>query len=673
LGGLEKPNAGTITNNKNFAYVFQDNNLFYDLSIIENLSIYNSKENVINELLTLVNLYEKKNTPVRYLSGGEIQRISIIRAFLSGADIILLDEPTSALDSKNEKIIYELLKKFSDKRLIITVSHNISILESFSDIILKIENKKILVVNQNKINYDKIKKTKEKSLPSKKTLNLYTNRLISKSKFQFFSVTFILTFIFSLLIFLSSLVFDSKTNYLNNTYKQSDFNYYPLEYKVYNSLTNKIYVKQTGKYLFDTLDGEDIIFGFNVRTKKEYIKPNIFVEKTLKGVYISDALANILDIKINEQLVVEDKYNNKINFKITQIFKTNYNSEMLSSYLNGIVEPDNLLTDEIYDKYFSIKIGYDEYLKAYSESTIKLPGNNFFDNDFDYKEYSNVGHSLNYISVKTYNKEKGKNFELSGNKILVNKKSRNFEEKYTKGEVFKYKNFKDSLNSNVYLDLLNIYDIKKEVEISDFFEDDEAIDIIISEEFMKKIVEENLYYLDKINLTKMNKKTINKLFKNDIIIKYKTFEATYELINLMKGPFSNLLKILIIVFLVIWALLINHFIRKIFTHKKKEIAILNSIYKENKKVSKIFFKILSLMMLTTFVFGFFISIILKMSLNKILMEKTLYNAIYKLTRINGLITFFIFLVIAIVVYLIYLLLHRIIKKTDVAILFKDGR
>lgn len=59
------------------------------------------------------------------LSGGERQRLSIARAFLKNAPILLLDEPTSSLDSKNEKLIHQALGALYQNRTVLVVGHNL--------------------------------------------------------------------------------------------------------------------------------------------------------------------------------------------------------------------------------------------------------------------------------------------------------------------------------------------------------------------------------------------------------------------------------------------------------------------------------------------------------------------------------------------------------------------
>ena len=57
------------------------------------------------------------------MSGGEKQRVGFIRAIINSPDIILLDEPTSSLDKKNEKKVFEFLKKIKKNKIIIVTSH----------------------------------------------------------------------------------------------------------------------------------------------------------------------------------------------------------------------------------------------------------------------------------------------------------------------------------------------------------------------------------------------------------------------------------------------------------------------------------------------------------------------------------------------------------------------
>lgn len=70
------------------------------------------------------------------LSGGERQRISIARAFLKNAPILLLDEPTSAIDVGTEELIQEALERLSDNRTCITIAHRLSTIQKSDEIMV---------------------------------------------------------------------------------------------------------------------------------------------------------------------------------------------------------------------------------------------------------------------------------------------------------------------------------------------------------------------------------------------------------------------------------------------------------------------------------------------------------------------------------------------------------
>lgn len=77
------------------------------------------------------------------LSGGQKQRLSIARAFLKDAPVLLLDEPTSALDTKTEQGVLEAMKDVMRNRTVITIAHRISTIVDADEIYL-FENGKVI-------------------------------------------------------------------------------------------------------------------------------------------------------------------------------------------------------------------------------------------------------------------------------------------------------------------------------------------------------------------------------------------------------------------------------------------------------------------------------------------------------------------------------------------------
>ena len=94
------------------------------------------KLKLINKYLKQFELSDMLNKKVYQLSGGEQQRIAIIKLILQGSQIILADEPTSGLDKENELIVMKLLKELNEKGItIIMVTHNMNLCDCFSRVI----------------------------------------------------------------------------------------------------------------------------------------------------------------------------------------------------------------------------------------------------------------------------------------------------------------------------------------------------------------------------------------------------------------------------------------------------------------------------------------------------------------------------------------------------------
>ena len=104
---------------------------------------YKDKKEKGITILNSLDLEKRVNHYPSELSKGECQRVAIARALINNPNIILADEPTGNLDSKNERNIFELLKKLSlEGKCVIVVSHNEEI-KKYADVVLKIRDGKL--------------------------------------------------------------------------------------------------------------------------------------------------------------------------------------------------------------------------------------------------------------------------------------------------------------------------------------------------------------------------------------------------------------------------------------------------------------------------------------------------------------------------------------------------
>ena len=171
IGGVDKPTKGQVFINGKDIYqmnddalaifrrrqiglVYQFYNLIPILNVEENITLpleldgRHVDENLLNDILKLLGLENRKKHLPNELSGGQQQITSIGRALITKPSILLCDEPTGNLDSKASDEIMALLKKSNKdlKQTIIMITHNMEIAK-LADRIIKIEDGKIVKEN----------------------------------------------------------------------------------------------------------------------------------------------------------------------------------------------------------------------------------------------------------------------------------------------------------------------------------------------------------------------------------------------------------------------------------------------------------------------------------------------------------------------------------------------
>lgn len=119
------------------SYAYQDNRLLLNKTVLQNINFIIPKDkqknkiikdtnNKIELLLQDLELQNKKNTPCKFLSGGEQQRVNLARAFAFEPELLLLDEPFSAQDIEHKKQICSIIKNqiIEKNKTMILVSHS---------------------------------------------------------------------------------------------------------------------------------------------------------------------------------------------------------------------------------------------------------------------------------------------------------------------------------------------------------------------------------------------------------------------------------------------------------------------------------------------------------------------------------------------------------------------
>lgn len=155
IGALDTPTSGkvkiggkdifsmddrrlTVFRRRNIGFIFQSFNLIPELTVEQNiifpvlLDYQKPDKKYLEELLTVLNLQERRNHLPNQLSGGQQQRVAIGRALITRPSLILADEPTGNLDTQNSSEVIVLLKEASGKyeQTIIMITHNRSIAQS---------------------------------------------------------------------------------------------------------------------------------------------------------------------------------------------------------------------------------------------------------------------------------------------------------------------------------------------------------------------------------------------------------------------------------------------------------------------------------------------------------------------------------------------------------------
>lgn len=159
---------------KNVALMSQASNIYFSYTVYETVSlgryahikgvfskIGKEDDEIILKSIENVGLLDIKDKLITELSGGQLQRVYLARAFAQDPDIILLDEPTNHLDLKCQIEILDYLNKWTkeNNKIVVAVLHDLNLVQTFGEKVIMMNNGKIVSSGTPKevLNNDKLK------------------------------------------------------------------------------------------------------------------------------------------------------------------------------------------------------------------------------------------------------------------------------------------------------------------------------------------------------------------------------------------------------------------------------------------------------------------------------------------------------------------------------------
>lgn len=599
LMGIEKPTSGDIyfdnkkinrQNDRNFSFfhlhkvsmIYQHYNLFEELSAYDNavapllMQGYSKKDakKKVEDMFYELGIESLLKHKVSKLSGGEKQRVAIIRAMVTNPLVLLCDEPTGALDSKNGEEIMKILKRLSKKILVVMVSHNQAHIEKYSDRVITLEDG--YIKNDSKplrFSYELLNKKKEKYSSKWKSLifNSHLKANLKKNIFAFFVL--LIGFVISLTSI--GFIYGSSASFDNLLYQSLSATTAKVSietvYKIENSPINLI------KVIRPDLDEIDEVFNdvnsINISNNYDYIfssypettykkslidSPNLVPlysfkdNKVINNLLVSGKVPEdyiIEEVVVNEEFVKQLKHTNEtiLNEKVMVSF-SNEVSVVLSNNENKIIKDQISYNLSLIIRGVVKEFGFLNSPKIYY-SSIALE--NFFYKKSMVNYSKEVGHN---VSFKSYLDE------ISGDNPVSS--------------------YSYNLFVNNKEDIKNIYNLYKSLG-----EEDNSIKIDSS------------------------------------------FFETYSSYRELLDSFS----IALIVFVNICFLGLNFILGMIalstFIEKKKESAILTCLGARNKDVTSLFLEEIHLIVILSFLSSIGLTIPLQMLLNR------LFSSYYGLTNL----------------------------------------
>ena len=347
---LKKMKKDDLMNYHNsIGYMRQNCLLYRNITVLDNLLLIENNKDKIIELCKQFNILDIINKYPYEISGGERERVSLIRALLNDNNILLLDEPSANLDKDNSKNFVKYLEK-------IDISNKIVIISTHEDLYDDIANV-IVDINYGKITIIKNKEVKKGQLKIKKSIgkkDIFKGlKLVKKQNiiFNIFAVVFLLA---SLLAISFNLKF--KNEYIKVKLKEVPYNIIDIEKRYLDDFSKYIsdyYVNYV--YKDDNLNVYPLYEYENSNLKKyielgEFPKNNNevlinYVYANKVGKNVKEMLNTTININDKEYKIVGIISNNADNFPL--IYNVNYSYSEIYNNFDGMMPAIFMYSSEL--------------------------------------------------------------------------------------------------------------------------------------------------------------------------------------------------------------------------------------------------------------------------------------------------------------------------------------
>lgn len=139
IAQIDSDYQGMIKDCLSVSYLTQNIELFENLSVEDNIKLVCYDIQKVNDYLKKFNLIGIKNKKIKKCSQGQKRRVQVLCAYFNYKQMLALDEPTAALDHENAVNIMEMLKEIAKEKLVIMITHDISLAYEYADRLIEID------------------------------------------------------------------------------------------------------------------------------------------------------------------------------------------------------------------------------------------------------------------------------------------------------------------------------------------------------------------------------------------------------------------------------------------------------------------------------------------------------------------------------------------------------